>query len=73
MLVFAFVILLAASAVNLISSLGIALAICPVFVFIVLSAHQKGSILPGTRLEFLVETNFVLAGMVALIWSSFIG
>ena len=55
------------SALGLTSSLGIALAICPVFVFIVLAAHQEGYILPGIRLEFLVETVFVLAGMVALL------
>jgi hypothetical protein len=29
--------------------------------------------LPGTRLEFLVETNFVIAGIVAFIWSALIG
>jgi 4-hydroxy-3-methylbut-2-enyl diphosphate reductase len=73
MLVFAFLILLASSAVNLTSNLGIALAICPVFMFIVLSAHQRGRMLPGTRLEFLMETSFVIAGIVALIWSAFTG
>jgi 4-hydroxy-3-methylbut-2-enyl diphosphate reductase len=62
-------ILLASSLFNLISSLGYFLIICPVFAFIVLSAHERGYMLPGTRLEFLVETHFVLAGVVTIIWS----
>jgi 4-hydroxy-3-methylbut-2-enyl diphosphate reductase len=62
-------ILLASSLFSLISSLGYFLIICPVFVFIVLSAHERGYMLPGARLEFLVETHFVLAGVIAIIWS----
>jgi hypothetical protein len=56
---------------HLISILGFALAVCPVFIFIVLSAHELGYMLPGTRLEFLVETNFITAGLVTFIWSFF--
>jgi 4-hydroxy-3-methylbut-2-enyl diphosphate reductase len=54
---------------HLISSLGFLLLICPTFVFILLSAHERGYMLPGIRLEFLVESNFVMAGVMALIWS----
>jgi len=54
---------------HLISSLGFLLLICPTFVFIILSAHERGYMLPGIRLEFLVESNFVMAGVMALIWS----
>ncbi len=61
--------LLISGALHIISSLGFALAICPAFVFIVLSAHERGYMLPGTRLEFLVESNFVMAGVMTLIWS----
>ncbi|MFO7555391.1 MAG: 4-hydroxy-3-methylbut-2-enyl diphosphate reductase [Desulfobacterales bacterium] len=64
-----FSMLLISSALHIISSLGFALAICPVFVFIILSAHERGYMLPGIRLEFLVESNFVLAGVITLIWS----
>ncbi len=63
------VILLVSSTLYLFSTLGFALAICPVFILIVLSAHEQGYMLPGTRLEFLVETYFVLAGVITLIWS----
>lgn len=62
-------ILLVSSFFNLISNLGYFLIISPVFVFIVLSAHERGYMLPGARLEFLVETHFVLAGVVTIIWS----
>ncbi len=62
------IILLLSGSFSLISNFGFVLAICPIFIFIVLAAHERGHMLPGTRLEFLVETNFVLAGVIALIW-----
>jgi len=61
--------LLFSSSFQLISNLGFVLAICPVFIFIMLLAHERGLILPGIRLEFLVESNFIMAGVAALIWS----
>ncbi|MBW1747186.1 MAG: UbiA family prenyltransferase, partial [Deltaproteobacteria bacterium] len=64
-----FGILILSSALHLFPSLGFALAICPAFIFIVLSAHERGYMLPGIRLEFLVESNFVMAGLIALFWS----
>ena len=70
MLIFVFGFILLSSALHLTSSLGLALAICPIFLLIMLAAHERGHMLPGTRLEFLVETHFVLAGIMALIWSA---
>lgn len=64
-----FGILFVASALQLISSLGFALLICPAFVFIIISAHERGYMLPGIRLEFLVESNFIMAGIMTLVWS----
>jgi len=64
-----FGILFISSAFQLISSLGFALLLCPAFVFIMLSAHERGYMLPGIRLEFLVESNFVMAGVMTLVWS----
>ena len=66
-----FGILFVSSAFQLISSLGFMLLICPAFVFIMLSAHERGYMLPGIRLEFLVESNFVMAGIMTLVWSLF--
>jgi 4-hydroxy-3-methylbut-2-enyl diphosphate reductase len=60
-----------ASAIGLVTSLGYALAVCPVFLFAVIHAYEEGYLLPGIRLEFLVETVFVLAGVLALVWSFF--
>jgi len=62
-------ILFFSSVFHLIKSLGFVIVICPVFIFIVLSIHERGSILPGIKLEFLVETLFILAGVIALLWS----
>lgn len=52
-----------------ITNLAIALIICPVFILMILSIHKRGSILPGINLEFLVETLFILAGAIALLWA----
>ena len=64
-------ILLLSSAFHLISSLGFAITICPIFLFVALSAHERSYMLPGFRLEFLVETHFVLAGIITFVWSLF--
>ena len=69
MLIVILVILLLSSAFQLISTLGFLLAICPVFMSAILSAYERGYMLPGIRLEFLVETHFVLAGIITIIWS----
>jgi (E)-4-hydroxy-3-methyl-but-2-enyl pyrophosphate reductase len=68
-LVINFGILFVFSVFKLISNLGFALLICPAFVFIIISAHERGYMLPGIRLEFLVESNFVMAGVMTLVWS----
>lgn len=52
------------SATGMTTGLGFALAACPAFLFALLSSHERGHMLPGIRLEFLVETDFILAGMI---------
>ncbi len=59
-----------ASALQLASPLGFALTLCPIFIWIVFSAYRRGYLLPGIKLEFLVETLFMTAGLITLIWSS---
>jgi 4-hydroxy-3-methylbut-2-enyl diphosphate reductase len=61
--------LILSSAFQLISSLGFMLAVCPAFILVMLTAHERGYMLPGIRLEFLVESNFIMAGVAAFIWS----
>ena len=62
-------VLLMSSAFQFISTLGFLLAICPVFMFVILLVYERGYMLPGIRLEFLVETNFIIAGIITIIWS----
>lgn len=60
--------LIVSGAFGLISKLGFALFLCPLSLFFVLTRHEQGHMLPGTKLEFLVESHFVMAGAIALIW-----
>jgi 4-hydroxy-3-methylbut-2-enyl diphosphate reductase len=57
------------SAFHLISYLGFVLIASPITLLILLSAYEQGILLPSVKLEFLVETNFVLAGVIAFLWS----
>ena len=68
MLILITVVLFLSSAFHIISSLGFILVICPVSMFLVFSAYERGYMLPGIRLEFLVETHFILAGIITLLW-----
>ena len=58
------------SAMQVVSPLGLVLTLCPVFIWMVLSAYKKGYLLPGVKLEFLVETLFMVAGLSTFIWSA---
>jgi 4-hydroxy-3-methylbut-2-enyl diphosphate reductase len=48
--------------------LAVPLALCPAAMFAILIAYERGAILPGIRLEFLVESHVALAGVIALLW-----
>ena len=37
---------------------------------LLLSAYEQGILLPSAKLELMVETNFILAGLIAFLWSS---
>ncbi|MDD2604729.1 MAG: 4-hydroxy-3-methylbut-2-enyl diphosphate reductase [Desulfobacteraceae bacterium] len=54
---------------GLISPLALLLLACPLFLYLVLAAYTRGRIHPGVRLEFLIETHFVMAGALAFFWS----
>jgi 4-hydroxybenzoate polyprenyltransferase len=62
-----------AGALGLVSAFGFILTLCPAVMFAILLAYQKGLILAGIRLEFLVESHLVLAGMLALAWGLLAG
>ena len=59
------------SSFQLISYLGFVLIGCPIFFLLLLSAYERGVLLPSIKLESLVETNFILAGITAFLWSVF--
>ena len=59
------------SAFHLISYLGFFLISSPILLLLLLFAYEQGILLPSVKLELLVETNFFLAGMTALIWALF--
>ena len=60
--------LIVSSTFHLTSSLGFALILCPVFIAIIILIYERALMFPGIRLEFLIETQFFLAGIISLIW-----
>ena len=61
--------LLLLSSFHLISYLGFVLVASPITLLILLAAYERGLLMPSVKLEFLVETNFILAGVIAFLWS----
>ena len=54
---------------GLVSSVGYVLTVCPLFLAAVLLAYERDLMIPGVRLEFLLETHFIVAGAVAWLWT----
>jgi (E)-4-hydroxy-3-methyl-but-2-enyl pyrophosphate reductase len=69
MLVVLIALLMLSSAFQMFSSLGFVLIICPIFMLLILSAYQRGLMLPSIKLEFLIETNFLIAGILSFLWA----
>jgi 4-hydroxy-3-methylbut-2-enyl diphosphate reductase len=57
------------SALGLTTGLGYFLAVIPMGMLTVISLYEKGKLLAGARLEFLIESHFLLAGVIGLVWS----
>jgi 4-hydroxy-3-methylbut-2-enyl diphosphate reductase len=53
---------------QLTSSLGFALSLCPIFISIIILGYERALMFPGIRLEFLIETQFFLAGVISFLW-----
>lgn len=60
-------VLLVSGAFNIISKLGFVLFICPLSLFFLLLKHEQSYIHSGTKLEFLIESHFILAGIITLL------
>ncbi|MEW5908306.1 MAG: 4-hydroxy-3-methylbut-2-enyl diphosphate reductase [Thermodesulfobacteriota bacterium] len=61
-------ILLISSILKLVPALGYLQIIPLASLLFLLSGYEKEYLLPGVRVEFLVESHFILAGMIALAW-----
>jgi (E)-4-hydroxy-3-methyl-but-2-enyl pyrophosphate reductase len=64
LLFFIMFLLIAAGALGLLEPTAYALALCPLLLFLVVSGYQRGNMLPGLRIEFLVESILVLSGFL---------
>ena len=64
--------LLTMSVVGLVPSLGYLLLLVPLFMVTVIQAHANGRIPSGARLEFLMESVFILAGVLGFVWAIFV-
>ena len=60
------------SAFQLTSSLGFFLIICPLLILIIIFVYERALMFPGIRLEFLLETQFLLAGIISFTWMWFV-
>jgi 4-hydroxy-3-methylbut-2-enyl diphosphate reductase len=63
------VLMVGSAAAGWITPLGFFLAICPVSLLAILTAYEHGRLMASNRLEFSVETHFLLAGIIALTWA----
>ena len=57
------------AAVGLFSKLGFLLILCPAAMLMLIRSYEKGRMLSGMRLEFFVESLFLLSGLLALVWT----
>ena len=68
-LLFCLLLLVCSSLTGLFSGLGYLLAVCPLLMALVLAGHRRGAAIPGLRLEFVIESHFVLVGLLAFVWT----
>lgn len=57
------------SLLKIMSGIGTGLILSSVLLYVVISRHVKDNMLPSIGLEFLVETHFILAGVVTFLMS----
>jgi len=69
MLIIIMALLSGSAALRVLTSLGYLLLLPAASLFVVMMTHEKGHMLPGIRLEFLVDTHFIMGGFLAGIWA----
>lgn len=57
-----------AGALGILTPLAFVMAIAPVFLWLVVVGHERGDVLPGIRMEFQLESLFMLCGALALLY-----
>ena len=57
------------AAAGLLNPLAYPLAVCPMLLLIVVMGYQRGNMLPGMHMEFIVESIFILSGLLAFIFT----
>lgn len=65
------ILIAAISLTDILPSLGLGLFLCPTAMLVLIGMHENGFMMPGIRLEFLVESHFFIAGMVTLAYTVF--
>lgn len=50
------------------TSVGYGLAVCPVLMLLVMLANEKEFMMPGIKLEFILESTVVLSGVITFFW-----
>ena len=63
------ILLLAMSVTGMVPSLSFILLLVPVSMVTIIRAHENGRIPSDARLEFLMESHFLLAGLLSLCWN----
>ncbi len=63
------VLISAAALVAMVSPAGFLLALCPISMLVFLLGYQRRGFSPGLRQVFLMESHFILAGVLAGLWA----
>ncbi|MCP4748360.1 MAG: 4-hydroxy-3-methylbut-2-enyl diphosphate reductase [Desulfobacteraceae bacterium] len=71
LLLFMTVIISTGGVLPLFSGLSFLLAICPLFMLLIVVFYERGNMLPGVRMEFRVESLFVFSGVMTFIYEWF--
>ncbi len=70
-LIFLFIFVFFATVNNLFSSLGYLFLLFPASLFIIVMTHKKRLVFLDWKLEFIIDSHFIIAGLLTLIWSVF--
>ncbi len=66
-------ILAGSTALGALTSLGYFLLVPLLTLLILLVAHERGHMVPGIRLEFVVDTHFLMGGLLTVLWTALTG